>query len=195
MPRWEHGSEDRLKTAAIELFDEQGFEGTSVVEIAERARLTTRTFFRYFSDKREVLFAGTDGLGTELVGKIADAASVADPLRLVVRVLASFDWAGLGSPNTQRRRRAVIDANPQLLERDLGKQHSVAVELADALRQRGVERASADLAARVGVQVFYTAYSLWIEGGGKADLASISEAAIDRLSTIMPKREPALKAG
>jgi len=58
MPRWERGSEDRLKNAAIELFDEQGFENTSVMEISERARVTTRTFFRYFSDKREVLFAG-----------------------------------------------------------------------------------------------------------------------------------------
>ncbi len=57
MPRWERGSEERLKMAALELFEKQGFENTSVIEISERARVTTRTFFRYFSDKREVLFA------------------------------------------------------------------------------------------------------------------------------------------
>jgi AcrR family transcriptional regulator len=71
MPRWEHGSEDRLKKAAIKLFEEQGFENTSVIEISERARVTTRTFFRYFSDKREVLFAGSDELRAVLVRRFS----------------------------------------------------------------------------------------------------------------------------
>ena len=69
MPRWEHGSEDRLQIASIELFASRGFENTSVVEIAERARVATRTFFRYFSDKREVLFAASDHLREALVGE------------------------------------------------------------------------------------------------------------------------------
>ena len=97
MPRWEHGSEDRLKKAAIELFDEQGFENTSVIEISERARVTTRTFLRYFSDKREVLFAGSDELRAVLVEKILQAPDVGEPLRVVTAVLSEFDWEKPGN--------------------------------------------------------------------------------------------------
>jgi AcrR family transcriptional regulator len=103
-PRWEHGSEDRLKKAAIKLFDEQGFENTSVIEISERARVTTRTFFRYFSDKREVLFTGSDELRAVLVEKILQAPDVVEPLQVVTGVLAEFDWESLGSRDFQRQR-------------------------------------------------------------------------------------------
>ncbi len=181
MPRWEHGSEDRLKKAAIELFDEQGFENTSVIEIAERARVTTRTFFRYFSDKREVLFAGSDDLRAVLVEKLLEAPDVAQPLQLVTGVLAEFNWESIGSRDSQRRRQAVIDANPELLERDLIKNHSIAVGFIDALRQRGVDADIAQLAARVGTQIFSTAYARWLEEGDEADLATIGESMMSLL--------------
>ena len=154
MPRWEHGSEERLKKAALELFEEQGFESTSVVQISKRARVTTRTFFRYFSDKREVLFAGSDELRTALVEKILQAPDVGEPLQVVVDALSEFDWENLGSRNSQRRRQAVIAANPELLERDLIKNHSIAVGFMDGLRQRGVDADIARLAAHVGIHLF-----------------------------------------
>ena len=185
MPRWEHGSEDRLKKAAMELFHEQGFENTSVVEIAARAGVTTRTFFRYFSDKREVLFAGSDQLRARLVEKILQAPDVVDPLRVVTDVLAAFDWDSFGSRNAQRQRWAVIAANPELLERDLIKQHSIALGFIDALRERGVRADVAKLAARVGSQVFFTAYGLWLEAEDKADLTTISEGVMSLLATIV----------
>src|SRR6202041_1267797 len=125
MPRWEHGSEDRLKKAAIELFDEKGFEKTSVIEISERARVTTRTFFRYFSDKREVLFAGSDELRAVLIEKILQAPDVGEPLQVVIGVLSEFDWESLGSRNSQGQRQAGIAANPELLERDRCKHDSM----------------------------------------------------------------------
>src|SRR6201996_7911399 len=146
MPRWEHGSEDRLKRAAIELFDEQGFEKTSVGEIAKRAGVTTRTFFRYFPDKREVLFAGAEALRQRLVEKILEAPDSPAPLQLVIGVLAAFDWEGLGPRNIQRQRQAVIAANPELLERDLSKHQGLVVAFTDALRERGVEDDRARLA-------------------------------------------------
>ena len=186
MPRWEHGSEDRLKKAAIELFDEQGFENTSVTEIAERARVTTRTFFRYFSDKREVLFAGSDDLRILLVEKILQAPDVVEPLQVVAGVLAEFNWERLGSRNFQRKRQAVIAANPELLERDLIKHHSIAVGFIDALQQRGVDAGIARLAARVGIQMFFTAYEYWLKAGAKADLATITESVMSLLATIVP---------
>jgi AcrR family transcriptional regulator len=185
MPRWEHGSEDRLKKAAIELFDEQGFENTSVIEISERARVTTRTFFRYFSDKREVLFAGSDELRAVLVEKILQAPDVGEPLQVVIGVLSEFDWESLGSRNSQRQRQAVIVANPELLERDLSKNHSIAVGFKDALRQRGVDADIARLAAHVGIQLFFTAYVHWLEAGVKADLTLMSESVMSLLASIV----------
>ena len=186
MPRWERGSEERLKKAAIELFEEQGFENTSVIEISERARVTTRTFFRYFSDKREVLFAQSDELRAVLVEKILQAPDVGEPLHVVIGALSEFDWENLGSRNSQRQRQAVIAANPELLERDLIKNHSIAVGFIDALRQRGVDADIAGLAAHVGIQLFITAYVHWLEAGAKADLAMMSERAMSLLASIVP---------
>jgi AcrR family transcriptional regulator len=186
MPRWEHGSEDRLKKAAIDLFEEQGFENTSVIEIAERARVTTRTFFRYFSDKREVLFAGSDDLRAVLIKEILQAPYVVEPLQVVTGVLAQFNWESMGSRSFQRQRQSVIAANPGLLERDLVKHHSIAVGFMDALRQRGVDADIAQLAARVGIQLFFTAYEHWLEAGVKADLALMSESVMSLLASIVP---------
>ena len=186
MPRWEHGSEDRLKKAAMELFEEQGFENTSVIQISERARVTTRTFFRYFSDKREVLFAGSDELRAVLVEKILQAPDVGEPLQVVIGVLSEFDWKNLGSRDSQRQRQEVIAANPELLERDLIKNHSIAVGFIDALRQRGVDADIARLAAHVGIQLFITAYMHWLEAGAKADLAMMSESVMSLLASIVP---------
>ena len=62
MGRWEPDARGRLVKAAMELYGERGFEQTTVAEIAERAGLTERTFFRHFADKREVLFAGAGAL-------------------------------------------------------------------------------------------------------------------------------------
>jgi AcrR family transcriptional regulator len=186
MPRWEHGSEERLKKAALELFEEQGFENTSVIEISKRAGVTTRTFFRYFSDKREVLFAGSDALRAALVEKILEAPDVVEPLLIVIGALSEFDWEALGSRNSQRRRQAVIAANPELLERDLIKNHSIAVGFIDALRQRGVDADIARLAAQVGIQLFIAAYVHWLESGAKADLAMMSGSVMSLLASIMP---------
>jgi AcrR family transcriptional regulator len=185
MPRWEQGSADRLVKAALELFEEQGFESTSVVEIADRARVTTRTFFRYFPDKREVLFAESDRIRTALVQAILDAPDVTEPLQVVTAILAKFDWSASGV-ELQRRRHAVIAANSGLLERDLIKKNGIAIEFIEALRRRGVEEDAARLATRVGIQVFDTAYAQWVASDDGADLSKLIEAAMDLLQTLVP---------
>ncbi|MCD2187363.1 TetR family transcriptional regulator [Actinomycetospora soli] len=184
MPRWEQGSEERLTAAALQLFREQGFDATSVVEIARRARVTNRTFFRYFPDKREVLFADADAVRTALVEGILRAPEVAEPLGVVVRVLAQFDWEGLAPRSSLRERQAVIAANPELRERDLTKQHAMAVDVADALAQRGVDGAVAELAARVGVQVFLTAYERWLDATEDEDLPALADELLATLGAI-----------
>ncbi|AXX31016.1 TetR family transcriptional regulator [Actinosynnema pretiosum subsp. pretiosum] len=184
MPRWEHGSGDRLKQAAMELFEEQGFEGTSAVQIAERARVTTRTFFRYFPDKAEVLFADSDALHEALVQSLHERPDVTEPLHAVVQTLAGYDWESLGPRKTQRQRDALITANPGLLERELIKQQSLADALADALRLRGTTPDLAELAAHVGAQLFRAAYRRWLRADDPADLATFTGAALSQLAAI-----------
>jgi hypothetical protein len=121
-----------------------------------------------------------------LVEKIFQAPDVGEPLQVVTGVLSEFDWESLGSRNSQRQRQAVIAANPELLERDLIKNHSIAVGFMDALRRRGVDADIARLAAHVGVQLFFTAYVHWLEAGNKADLALMSENVMSLLASIVP---------
>jgi AcrR family transcriptional regulator len=186
MPRWEHGSEERLKQAAMELFSEQGFENTSAVQIAKRARVTTRTFFRYFPDKQSILFVDADLLRTALLQNILDAPDVAEPLQVVTQALTAFDWEGLGSRESQRRRDAMITSNPDLLERELNKQQQMAEAFGSALQQRGVEPHIAELAARVGIQVFQAAYRQWLKADENTDLATTMNTSMAILSTLVP---------
>lgn len=184
MPRWEQGSRQRLQHAAMELFEEQGFDDTTAVQIAERARVTPRTFFRYFGDKQEVLFADEQMVRAGLVERVRQTPDVSAPLLAVTRAVAEFDWAGLGSRESLRRREAMIASTPVLLERELIKQHQMADEFGSVLQQRGVEPDVATLAARVGVQVFRIAYHNWLAGAGRADLVSAAEEVLSTLATI-----------
>jgi AcrR family transcriptional regulator len=190
VPRWELGSEERLKQAALELFDEQGFQDTTAVQIAKRAGVTTRTFFRYFPDKQATLFADAERLSAGLVQGILDATDVAEPLRTVVRVLAGFDWLGVGSRESQRRRDAMIASNPGLLERELIKQQQMANGFSSALRQRGVAADTAELAARVGIEVFRAAYRRWLTADDETDLSGIADDVMSTLATIVRASHP-----
>ena len=185
MPRWKHGSKERLKLAAMDLFEEQGFQNTSAVQIAKRARLTTRTFFRYFPDKQAILFDDADALCATLVGEVLRMTDQSGPLLAVTRALTAFDWLSLAPRESQRRRYEMIASNPDLLERELIKQQQMVDGFTSALRAGGVDPPTADLAARVGVQVFQSAYRQWLATDQDADLAMAVETAMSNLSAIV----------
>ncbi len=170
----------------MELFEEHGFQGTSAVQIAKHARVTTRTFFRYFADKQEVLFADADMLCGALVHELLQATDVAQPLQAVIQTLAAFKWDSLASRESHRRRDAMVASNPELLERELIKQQQMADRFSSALQQRGIDSAAAELAAHVGIQVFRIAYRQWLEVDDNADLATMTQAAMTLLGTIVP---------
>ncbi|MFJ6836920.1 TetR family transcriptional regulator [Streptomyces sp. NPDC091209] len=172
MGRWQPDARGRLERAALELYVERGFERTSVAEIAERAGLTERTFFRHYADKREVLFSGSSVLQELLVDAVARAPETATPMDAVA---AAFEAAaGLLQERQEhaRLRQSVIDANTELQERELIKLASLSTALADALRRRGVDDASAGLAAEVGVAVFKVAFRRWVERTGDRELST-----------------------
>ncbi|UOX90736.1 TetR family transcriptional regulator [Amycolatopsis sp. FBCC-B4732] len=189
MPRWEEGSEERMKQSAMELFEEQGFEATTAVQIAERARVTTRTFFRYFPDKEEILFADADLLNAALVRELLRTPDLEQPLRTVVRTLAGYDWEKLGSRDLLRRRSRLIASNPGLLERDLIKRHQMAEGFRRALGERGVDPDTAELAASTGSQIFGTAYRKWLESDD-SDLTTITDSVTSLLADIVPAARP-----
>ncbi len=160
MTRWKPNAPDRLREAALELFEERGFEQTTVAEIAARAGLTERTFFRHFTDKREVLFRGSEGLRDTLVAAIDGAPAGASPLAAVT---AALDAAGaVFTPELSRRRQAVILANTALQERELIKLAWLGDALAEALRSRGISHPVAGLAAETGMAIFRITFERWV---------------------------------
>jgi AcrR family transcriptional regulator len=173
MVRWAPGADGRLRMAALELFAEHGYEQTTVAQIAERAGVTSRTFFRYYADKREVLFGGGAALSTAMVDALETAptdAGALDQVRVAIDELTA--WLG-GDHGHSSTRNAVISAHPELQERELIKMAGWARLLADRLRERGVPDAQAGLAAEAGIAVFRTAFERWVNGDGKETLEEL----------------------
>src|SRR5689334_10770874 len=138
MVRWEPGAAGRLREAAMELYVERGFEQTTVAEIAQRAGVTARTFFRYFADKREVLFANSSVLEEQLVAALVAAPPAARPMEAVAAALDVAAEALGQHREFSRRRQGVIEANAELRERELIKMARWSAALAGGLRERGV---------------------------------------------------------
>jgi len=172
----------------MQLYVERGFEQTTVAEIANRAGLTARTFFRYFGDKREVLFAGSASLQEQLVQAIEAAPTSASPMRAVSAAL-DVAAAALGQHRDySQQRQSVINANAELRERELIKLASLSAALADGLRRRGVPEPDASLAAETGIVVLRVAFERWVSEPCSADLSQNMREALDRLKTITTTR-------
>jgi AcrR family transcriptional regulator len=182
MARWQPNAQERLVRAALELFAEQGYEDTTVVEIAERAGLTRSTFFRHVPDKREVLFIGQEVLVRAFAGGIASAPDGAAPLEAVA---AALDAAAEAFPAERRefgpRRQAVIAANPELQEREALKRAGFATTMTEALKVRGVEDPAASLAAEVGVLALGRAYARWADPANEQEFAELAREALAEL--------------
>jgi AcrR family transcriptional regulator len=188
MGRWEPNASGRLREAAMQLYVERGYEQTTVAEIAERAGLTARTFFRYFADKREVLFAGSAELQANLVAALEGAPKSASPMQAVAAALDAAA-AMLGQNHEySRQRQSVIVANGELRERELIKMASLAAALADGLRRRGVSDPDAGLAAEAGVAVFRVAFERWVTAPTDQDLGQIMRASLVQLKTLTAGR-------
>jgi len=184
MGRWEPGAGDRLREAALSLYLERGFEQTLVADVAERAGVTARTFFRYFADKREVLFHGSSDMKEKLLAALDAVPTTAPVLEAVSAALyAAAETVG-GSREFARKRQTVIMANADLRERELMKLASMSAALADRLRQRGVGDVEASLAAETSIAVFRVAFSRWVTATEDHDLRDVIRETLDRLRTL-----------
>jgi AcrR family transcriptional regulator len=188
MGRWEPNARGRLAQAAFALYSERGFEQTTVAEIAKRAGLTERTFFRHFTDKREVLFAGADALKELLVSTVTDAPDSAAPIDAVAAALEAAGAYIQEGGELPRQRQAIIAASAELQERELIKLAALASALADALRRRGVEDPAASLTAEAGIAVFRIAFERWINETDKQDLPLLMRESLDELKAVTAGR-------
>jgi AcrR family transcriptional regulator len=175
---------ERLVLAAVDLFTEQGYDATTVTQIAERAGVTKSTLFRYFPDKREILAAGQETLSRLLTDGIAEAPEGASPLEAVAAGLQRVSGE-MGPMNRELgpRMKAAIAANAELQERATLKSVGLAAAITAALVARGVPDPTAQLAGELGVLAFKRGYSEWSDDDRESenDLAHYTLAALDEL--------------
>ncbi|HEY0279333.1 MAG TPA: TetR family transcriptional regulator [Solirubrobacterales bacterium] len=182
MARWPPDAQARLTRAALELFAQRGYEDTTVVDIVKRAGLGKTTFFRYFKDKREVLFGG-DEREDLIGGAIAAAPASATPLEAVA---AALDAAARDRFIAERRepltmRQQVIDANPQLREREALKYLGLVASMKTALERRGVAELEASVSAELGVLTLKIAFARWIAAKGAVDFGPLVRRTLDEV--------------
>ncbi|MCP2342151.1 TetR family transcriptional regulator [Actinomadura rupiterrae] len=185
MGRWEPDARGRLEQAALVLYAERGFDQTTVEDIAVRAGLTKRTFFRHYADKRDVLFAGAGVLQERVLDAVTGAPRTSSAIGAVAAGLEAA--AGLLQDRHEEAsaRQAVIEANPELRERELVKLADLARTVAEALRTRGVPDRTATLAAEAGIAAFKVAFTGWIGQSPPPDLAPLIHEALDDLKSAV----------
>ena len=182
MSRWEPGARERLVVAAVDLFTEQGYDATTVAQIAERAGVTKSTFFRHFPDKRELLVAGQETLSRLLAEGIGEAPVGSTPLEAVALGLERA--SNVLTPVSRElapRLTAAVAANAELRERDALKSVGLAAAMTSALTERGVPDPTAALASELGVLAFKRGYGAWAADDSGGTLAGHTRAALDEL--------------
>ncbi|GAA0475605.1 TetR family transcriptional regulator [Paractinoplanes deccanensis] len=181
MSRWRPDARERLERAAVDLFLEQGFAATTVPQITARAGLTTRTFFRHFADKREVLFGGSE-IPAMVSRMFEEAPPDAGPMAIVVEGLRSVIAARFeGRREELRVRRGIIRSDPGLRERELHKRDALSEAIRDGFRARGVEPTQAALLAETAVTLLFVSVERWLDDDGDRGLFTIVEEALASL--------------
>ena len=164
MPRWKPNARQRLEQAALDLYAARGYEHTTVGDIAADVGVTSRTYFRHFPDKREVLFASADVLRARIASSLHDSHPETPPMAAALHAISSCeDLFHLRGHEHLRRRDAIIASSDELQEREARKLASIAAAVADALIERGTERAEAGLVADLALVVFQHASRLWMQ--------------------------------
>jgi AcrR family transcriptional regulator len=169
-------SRKRLEQAALELYRDRGYADITAAQIAEKAGLTERTFFRHFADKREMLFAGGAGM-EELAARAIHGAAPGSAFELAMIGLRAVTPLFEEHPDLARERQRIIDADVTLQERELTKRNQFCEAIAAALTDVGVDDATARLTAALSGVVFHDAFTVWVHGPTRRLGAVIDESA------------------
>jgi AcrR family transcriptional regulator len=189
--RWSPDARGRLERAAFELFAEQGYQATTVPQITARAGLTTRTFFRYFADKREVIFAG-DEIPDLARAAIEGAPAGIDPLDIVVhglRTVADERFEGRhGEVGSVRR---LVLSESSLRERDARKRADLTDAVREAFVDRGLGPSEAAVIAETTVMLFHLALEAWLTGPAERRMADVVDEQLSALRGVLDRRHAA----
>jgi AcrR family transcriptional regulator len=184
MSRWKPDAAGRLIKAAITLFERQGYEETTVAEIAAAADLTKRTFFRYFADKREVLFSGSQELEQRWLEAVAAAPAEADPLAAATAGFDSVAEMFIERHEFAQIRSRIIDSHPELQERELIKLQNLAGAIESGLVARGVSHNPAIFAAQTAVTVFHVGFARWVTEDDAAGFRRLLDESLEELRAV-----------
>lgn len=191
MSRWAPDARERLESAALDLFVENGYDATTVGQIAERAGLNRATFFRHFADKREVLFGGEEVLATLFGDAILAASADATLIECLEAALAAADSVMTPQQRAKAVQRVqVVAANTEVQERGLLKHARIAASISSALRTRGIDELTARLGTEVGMLAFTIALERWLGSGADESFALHVAAALNELQTRAALLEP-----
>jgi AcrR family transcriptional regulator len=184
--RWEPNARGRLEQAAMDLYRERGFDQTTAAQIAERAGLTERTFFRHFADKREILFAGAGELQQTVITAVASAPDSATPIEAA---FAGIEAAGAALEEHRgrrfaRQRQSIIAASAELRERELHKLSALAAAIAETLRERGVGDPGASILADVTIAIFRSSFERWVSQSGAQELPELMRESLAELRAL-----------
>ncbi len=188
MPRWPEDSRDRLVASSLALFGEHGYAAVTVDDIAARAGVSARTFFRHFPDKEEVLFADDDELLPALLAAIGEGAPGQSAEHDMARALTTLADRLRPQREQLAHRQRIIDSQVSLSGRELAKQARWQQSVMDALIARGYEVADADLLASIGFALFRRALHSWLAETHGPDLAERVRSALPRVRSVLDAR-------
>lgn len=185
MPRWPEDSRTRLVDAAMSLFGEHGYAATTVDEIAARAGVTARTFFRHFGDKEEVLFSDDDSLMPHLIATIAEPTGPVAAEALMSRALSSLAEVMQPDREALRARQRIIDTEVSLAGRELAKQALWQRAVTTTLIERGFADEHAEVLSAIGFALFVRELHAWLVDDDGPDLAHRVRDALPRVRTVL----------
>ena len=185
MPRWPEDSRDRLVEASLALFGEHGYAAVTVDDIAARAGVSARTFFRHFPDKEEVLFADDDELLPALLAAIADGPPELSAEHDMARALTTLADRLQPQREPLAHRQRIIDSQVSLSGRELAKQSRWQQSVMDALVTRGYRVEDADLLASLGFAIFRRALHAWLAEPNGPSLAERVRTALPRVRSVL----------
>ena len=175
-------AKETIRRAALELFNERGFDAVSVTDIAERAEVGRTTFFRYFGDKQEVLFSEpSDASQAPAAPAERIGSSMAAALTAARQLVAGYVEGITADPREYERHQQLVSSHPELYARSLVKQRRYADLLTDRLQDWGATPSTARQAAEIGLACFYAGQATATDD--PRILARHVELAFDRLRT------------
>ncbi|MFI9355655.1 TetR/AcrR family transcriptional regulator [Streptomyces lydicus] len=186
---------DALIRAALELFTEQGYEATTVDEIAEAVDVSQRTYFRYFANKEDVAFAVQEMVEARFMAELTARPATEAPLT-ALRSAVMVAWDDIGSAiesvipvELHMRSYQMIESTPALMAVHLRRSSELEEQIARLIARREGLDVATDPRPRVLVAAFCgvmrVAGKIWGEGPD-CSVASIRELTRSYLDHMAP---------